>query len=428
MKLNEMTGFSNELFNTKIKQKYGFGFNTKNLTTPKAKLLLNKVNEDVKSYKKNNGNLKTERSPYFTNLILIRESLKNYLIEKDDDGEERTCKSCGEKFTPEHGEYSRCQNCKDEQHSQAEKATHVESKKTIAEKAVSKSQQKFMGMVHAAQKGGKPASKEIAKVAKDMGKKDAKDFASTKHKGLPDKVGEDKDTKWRKEFKGKEDYKKGIVNPLMRKVKVKENKERKIMVNKVDYVKLQRAVELSESGKAVPARYLDTLKETLTKLTVRGAPKRIDEEQMRRFWAARGRKLTEGEVESAQAILAAKDMVDRLQDMLEDVGGMVNEDMPPLVDNVRDQVGADKASSFSTEVSAALTGLLDMLRQTRETVDASTRMLAGDDSGMGMPDDGMGGVDVGGEVPPVGTGAAADTFAGTDAAVGGASGLGREQR
>jgi hypothetical protein len=58
----------------------------------------------------------------------------------------------------------------------------------IAEKAVSKKQQKFMGMVHAAQKGEKPASKEVAKVAKDMGKKDAKDFASTKHKGLPEKA------------------------------------------------------------------------------------------------------------------------------------------------------------------------------------------------------------------------------------------------
>lgn len=56
------------------------------------------------------------------------------------------------------------------------------------EKAVSKAQQKFMGMVHAAQKGGKPASKEVAKVAKSMGKKDAKDFASTKHKGLPQHV------------------------------------------------------------------------------------------------------------------------------------------------------------------------------------------------------------------------------------------------
>jgi hypothetical protein len=57
----------------------------------------------------------------------------------------------------------------------------------IDEKAVSKKQQRFMGMVHAAQKGEKPASKEVAKTAKSMGKKDAEDFASTKHKGLPEK-------------------------------------------------------------------------------------------------------------------------------------------------------------------------------------------------------------------------------------------------
>ena len=54
--------------------------------------------------------------------------------------------------------------------------------------AVSKAQQKFMGMVHAAQKGEKPASAKVAKVAKKMKKKSAKDFASTKHKGLPYKV------------------------------------------------------------------------------------------------------------------------------------------------------------------------------------------------------------------------------------------------
>jgi hypothetical protein len=51
--------------------------------------------------------------------------------------------------------------------------------------AVSKAQQKFMGMVHAAQQGEEPASPEVAKVAKEMDPKDAKDFASTKHKGLP---------------------------------------------------------------------------------------------------------------------------------------------------------------------------------------------------------------------------------------------------
>jgi len=56
--------------------------------------------------------------------------------------------------------------------------------------AVSKAQQRFMGMVHAADKGETPASPEVAKVSKDMKDSDAKDFASTKHAGLPDKVRE----------------------------------------------------------------------------------------------------------------------------------------------------------------------------------------------------------------------------------------------
>ena len=66
------------------------------------------------------------------------------------------------------------------------------SGRPVNEKAVSKQQQKFMGMVHAMQKGKKikGASPELKKVAKTMSKKDAKDFASTKHKGLPTKVSE----------------------------------------------------------------------------------------------------------------------------------------------------------------------------------------------------------------------------------------------
>jgi hypothetical protein len=66
------------------------------------------------------------------------------------------------------------------------------------EKAVSKKQQRFMGMVHAAKKGEKPASKEVAKAAKGISAKEADKFASTKHKGLPEKAKEDtvtRDTK-----------------------------------------------------------------------------------------------------------------------------------------------------------------------------------------------------------------------------------------
>ena len=55
----------------------------------------------------------------------------------------------------------------------------------------SKAQQRFMGMVHALNKGEmdpSDASPEVKKVAKSMTKKDAEDFASTKHKGKPNKV------------------------------------------------------------------------------------------------------------------------------------------------------------------------------------------------------------------------------------------------
>jgi hypothetical protein len=66
----------------------------------------------------------------------------------------------------------------------------------VNEKAVSKKQQRFMGMVHAAKKGEKPASKEVAKAAKGISAKEADKYASTKHKGLPEKVKEeDTDTR-----------------------------------------------------------------------------------------------------------------------------------------------------------------------------------------------------------------------------------------
>ena len=55
----------------------------------------------------------------------------------------------------------------------------------------SKAQQKFMGMVHALKKGEmnpSDASPELKKAAQSMSDKDAKDFAATKHKGLPRKV------------------------------------------------------------------------------------------------------------------------------------------------------------------------------------------------------------------------------------------------
>ena len=43
------------------------------------------------------------------------------------------------------------------------------------------------------QKGDTPKKGKAGEAAKEMKKKDVKDFASTKHKGLPNKVKKDKD-------------------------------------------------------------------------------------------------------------------------------------------------------------------------------------------------------------------------------------------
>tara|TARA_E500000081_G_scaffold8779_1_gene10384 strand:- start:1712 stop:2923 length:1212 start_codon:yes stop_codon:yes gene_type:complete len=57
----------------------------------------------------------------------------------------------------------------------------------VSEKAVSKKQQQFFGIVRAMQKGDMKKGGEAGEVAKDMKVSDVKDFAKTKHKGLPTK-------------------------------------------------------------------------------------------------------------------------------------------------------------------------------------------------------------------------------------------------
>ena len=52
----------------------------------------------------------------------------------------------------------------------------------------SKAQQRFFGVVRGIQKGTGKGRGKAKKAAKDMDTKDVEDFASTKHKGLPNRV------------------------------------------------------------------------------------------------------------------------------------------------------------------------------------------------------------------------------------------------
>ena len=83
--------------------------------------------------------------------------------------------------------------------------------------AVSKKQQRFFGMVRAAQKGEmKNPSSEVLDVASEISMKDAKKFAKTKHKGLPEKKKVDEAIK-------RDEYGDPIGGPKISKKQVKKN-------------------------------------------------------------------------------------------------------------------------------------------------------------------------------------------------------------
>jgi len=141
-----------------------------------------------------------------------------------------------------------------------------------------------------------------------------------------------------------------------------------------------------------------------------------------------GKVLAEGELEQAQTKLAAKDLVDRLQKMVEEISSMVNEDLPPLTDSMRDQLGGDKAAGFNSSVNQVLNTLLDSAKQARQAVDDAARTAAGEQAApMAAP----GGMAPGAEMPAAGAAPempAGDEQAAANASAGGEEELGREAR
>lgn len=144
-------------------------------------------------------------------------------------------------------------------------------------------------------------------------------------------------------------------------------------------------------------------------------------------WINRQEVLLEGELETAEVVLAAKDMVDTVQDMITDASKMQNEELPPLLDSIRDQVGTAEADAFESTVTSALQGLMEALKAARDALDSGARVLAGEQQPMTQQGGGQPGTQpaaMPGEMPaeePSG-------FGGAEAGAGGSEEMGRERR
>lgn len=139
--------------------------------------------------------------------------------------------------------------------------------------------------------------------------------------------------------------------------------------------------------------------------------------------AKRLKTLLEGELEKAQVSLAARDVVDQLQKMIEDLTKLKVEELAALKESIRAAMSNEIAAQFVSAVDPALQAAIDAVSQAKDQVDQAALSISGDAE---MPSSDMGSdMGMGSDVPPEGGEEMAPT---SDAAAGGEDPLGRGKR
>lgn len=143
---------------------------------------------------------------------------------------------------------------------------------------------------------------------------------------------------------------------------------------------LGRVRELMREHRAQPAFHRSEQNPAYLKLVV-----------MEQGLAARMRETLReaSEVQQAQVVLAAQDMVDKMQKMLEEITALQFKDLPALVDSIKNEVGAQQASQFNADATAALSGLVQNLQGGKQQMEAALGVVTGEgaapvDAGMGV--------------------------------------------
>jgi hypothetical protein len=89
------------------------------------------------------------------------------------------------------------------------------------------------------------------------------------------------------------------------------------------------------------------------------------------------RMVKESELQQAQVVLAAQDMIDRIQKMMEEISEMQFKDLPALSDSIKNDMGADQATQFQSSASAALTNLLQAVQSGKTEMESAQGVLTG---------------------------------------------------
>lgn len=158
----------------------------------------------------------------------------------------------------------------------------------------------------------------------------------------------------------------------------------RLLVGPQNYMKAKRALDMYKKGQTVPPTLMqglmpiiDMIDEIMSSNLANVRFLQMVDKRARKQLGIKESVLKEGEMESAELVLASKDMVDRIQSMLEDVSEMQAEDLLPLTDQIRDEMGNEKAEAFMNAAKGSLESLLDAITTARADMDNASRILTG---------------------------------------------------
>ena len=110
------------------------------------------------------------------------------------------------------------------------------------------------------------------------------------------------------------------------------------------------------------------------------APKeyKMKKEKLEEGLLAQLNALLEGDAQNAEITMAARGIVDELQDMIEKLGKIQNDQLGPLTDEMAYSHGAEQSSAFKDSVDQAIAGLLGQARSAKDTVNNAVLTLSGE--------------------------------------------------
>jgi len=83
------------------------------------------------------------------------------------------------------------------------------------------------------------------------------------------------------------------------------------------------------------------------------------------------------QVEKSQVVLAAQEMVDAMQKMVEQVSDMLVKELPAVVDGVNSEFGTNEGEQFSSQVAEALTSLQAAITQSKTGLQGALGVITG---------------------------------------------------